>query len=69
MNQTPRARPTQTARKKTSFTHQEGATKAVQATAPTTIQNTLIRAKNQTKARTTPAIQSKQTRAKHQRGL
>ena len=66
MNQTLQARPTQTARKRTSFTHQEGATKAVQATAPTMIQNTLIRAKDQTKARTAPAIQNKQTEAKRQ---
>ena len=68
MNQTLQARQTQaqTIRKKTSFTRREGATRAVQATALTMIQNTLIRTQNQTKARTTPAIQSKQTRTKHQ---
>ena len=69
MNQTLQARQTQaqTIRKKTSFTRREGATRAVQATALTTmIRNTLTRTKDQTKARTTPAIQSKQTRAKRQ---
>merc|ERR1712015_133450 len=57
-NQTLRARQTQarTIRKMTSFTRQEGATRAVQATAPTTmIRNTLTRTKARTKARTTPA--------------
>ena len=62
--QTPRALPAQTTQKRTSFTHREGVTRAVQATAPMTIQITPIRAKVQTKARTAPAARNKQTEAR-----